>query len=185
MVHTAAGYAKELNRRSTMACAASIGPGSTNMLTGAATGHDQPASRPAARVGLLRDAPAGAGAPATRAPVGDRRERQRLLPTVEPFLRPHHPAGAAARVAAGGDARPHRPGRDRHRDPLPAAGHPGGGIRLPGGVLPGARVDDRASPTDSGRDQRCRRPVARGETPVHHRGRRRALLGGVGGAEAS
>jgi 3D-(3,5/4)-trihydroxycyclohexane-1,2-dione acylhydrolase (decyclizing) len=36
MVHTAAGYAKELNRRSTMACAASIGPGSTNMVTGAA-----------------------------------------------------------------------------------------------------------------------------------------------------
>jgi len=36
MVHTAAGYAKELNRRSTMACAASIGPGSTNMITGAA-----------------------------------------------------------------------------------------------------------------------------------------------------
>jgi 3D-(3,5/4)-trihydroxycyclohexane-1,2-dione acylhydrolase (decyclizing) len=36
MVHTAAGYAKELNRRATMACAASIGPGSTNMLTGAA-----------------------------------------------------------------------------------------------------------------------------------------------------
>jgi len=37
MVHTASGYAKELNRRSTLACAASIGPGSTNMLTGAAT----------------------------------------------------------------------------------------------------------------------------------------------------
>ncbi len=36
MVHTAAGFAKELNRRSTMACAASIGPGSTNMVTGAA-----------------------------------------------------------------------------------------------------------------------------------------------------
>jgi len=36
MVHAAAGYAKMKNRLSTMACTASIGPGSTNMLTGAA-----------------------------------------------------------------------------------------------------------------------------------------------------
>ncbi|MEV4351849.1 3D-(3,5/4)-trihydroxycyclohexane-1,2-dione acylhydrolase (decyclizing) [Actinoplanes sp. NPDC049596] len=36
MVHTAAGYARMKNRLSTLACTASIGPGSTNMLTGAA-----------------------------------------------------------------------------------------------------------------------------------------------------
>lgn len=36
MVHAAAGFAKMSNRLSTMACTASIGPGSTNMLTGAA-----------------------------------------------------------------------------------------------------------------------------------------------------
>jgi 3D-(3,5/4)-trihydroxycyclohexane-1,2-dione acylhydrolase (decyclizing) len=36
MVHTAAGYAKARNRRATLACSASIGPGSTNMVTGAA-----------------------------------------------------------------------------------------------------------------------------------------------------
>src|ERR687895_136844 len=36
MVHASAGYAKMKNRLSTMACTASIGPGSTNMLTGAA-----------------------------------------------------------------------------------------------------------------------------------------------------
>jgi 3D-(3,5/4)-trihydroxycyclohexane-1,2-dione acylhydrolase (decyclizing) len=36
MVHTAAGYAKASLRTSTLACAASIGPGSTNMITGAA-----------------------------------------------------------------------------------------------------------------------------------------------------
>ena len=36
MVHAAVGYAKMKNRLSTMACTASIGPGSTNMLTGAA-----------------------------------------------------------------------------------------------------------------------------------------------------
>lgn len=36
MVHAAAGYAKATRRRSTLACTASIGPGSTNMITGAA-----------------------------------------------------------------------------------------------------------------------------------------------------
>ncbi|GAA2482429.1 thiamine pyrophosphate-dependent enzyme [Winogradskya humida] len=36
MVHAAAGFAKMKNRLSTYACTASIGPGSTNMLTGAA-----------------------------------------------------------------------------------------------------------------------------------------------------
>ena len=37
MVHAAIGYAKASNRLSMLACTASIGPGSTNMLTGAAT----------------------------------------------------------------------------------------------------------------------------------------------------
>lgn len=37
MVHTAIGYAKAMRRRATLACTASIGPGSTNMITGAAT----------------------------------------------------------------------------------------------------------------------------------------------------
>ncbi len=37
MVHTAIGYAKANGRRATLACSASIGPGSTNMITGAAT----------------------------------------------------------------------------------------------------------------------------------------------------
>jgi 3D-(3,5/4)-trihydroxycyclohexane-1,2-dione acylhydrolase (decyclizing) len=37
MVHTAIGYAKANRRLATLACTASIGPGSTNMITGAAT----------------------------------------------------------------------------------------------------------------------------------------------------
>lgn len=37
MVHAAMGYAKATNRTSTLACTASAGPGSTNMITGAAT----------------------------------------------------------------------------------------------------------------------------------------------------
>src|SRR5437764_3316145 len=36
MVHTAAAYARMRNRLSTFACTTSIGPGATNMLTGAA-----------------------------------------------------------------------------------------------------------------------------------------------------
>ncbi len=36
MVHTAAGYAKMANRLATLACTTSVGPGATNMLTGAA-----------------------------------------------------------------------------------------------------------------------------------------------------
>jgi 3D-(3,5/4)-trihydroxycyclohexane-1,2-dione acylhydrolase (decyclizing) len=36
MVHTAVGYARMQNRLSTMVCTSSIGPGATNMLTGAA-----------------------------------------------------------------------------------------------------------------------------------------------------
>ncbi len=36
MVHTASGFAKANNRLATLACTASIGPGSTNMITGAA-----------------------------------------------------------------------------------------------------------------------------------------------------
>src|SRR3954447_22423925 len=37
MVHTAAAYAKTKNRLQTLACTTSIGPGATNMITGAAT----------------------------------------------------------------------------------------------------------------------------------------------------
>src|SRR3954466_16336913 len=37
MVHPAIGYAKASRRLATLACTASIGPGATNMLTGAAT----------------------------------------------------------------------------------------------------------------------------------------------------
>jgi 3D-(3,5/4)-trihydroxycyclohexane-1,2-dione acylhydrolase (decyclizing) len=36
MVHTAAAYARQKNRLSTLACTSSIGPGATNMVTGAA-----------------------------------------------------------------------------------------------------------------------------------------------------
>jgi 3D-(3,5/4)-trihydroxycyclohexane-1,2-dione acylhydrolase (decyclizing) len=37
MVHVATAFARQRNRLSTLACTASVGPGSTNMITGAAT----------------------------------------------------------------------------------------------------------------------------------------------------
>ena len=36
MVHMAAGFAKMANRLQTLACTTSVGPGATNMITGAA-----------------------------------------------------------------------------------------------------------------------------------------------------
>ena len=36
MVHVAAGYARQANRLGTFACTSSVGPGATNMVTGAA-----------------------------------------------------------------------------------------------------------------------------------------------------
>ena len=47
MVHTAVGYARMSDRLRAFACTSSIGPGATNMVTGAARGHDQPDTGPA------------------------------------------------------------------------------------------------------------------------------------------
>jgi 3D-(3,5/4)-trihydroxycyclohexane-1,2-dione acylhydrolase (decyclizing) len=59
MVHAAAGYARMKNRLSTMACTASIGPGSTNMLTGAAL----------TRSGRCRVSSTGSGGPSSCRPL--------------------------------------------------------------------------------------------------------------------
>ena len=56
MVHTAAAFAKMKNRLQTFACTSSIGPGATNMVTGAARRDDQPAAGAAAAGRHLRDA---------------------------------------------------------------------------------------------------------------------------------
>lgn len=41
MVHTAAAYARMKNRLQTLVCTSSIGPGATNMITGAAAATDR------------------------------------------------------------------------------------------------------------------------------------------------
>ena len=106
-------YAKMKNRLQTFACTSSIGPGATNMITGAATATvnrlpvlllpgDTFASRLPHPVLQQLEYPTGHG-----------RQRQRRLPPGLALLGPDHPAGAAAGQPARGDAGPDRPGRNR------------------------------------------------------------------------
>ncbi len=140
MVHTAIAFAKARRRLGTFACTTSVGPGATNMVTGAATATinrlpvlllpgDMFANRLPAPVLQQLESPAQPG-----------HERQRLLPPRLAVLGPHQPAGAAAGRAARGDARPRRSRGDGRGHPRPPAGRAGGGVRLPGALLRQARV---------------------------------------------
>ena len=95
-------------------------------------GDHQPAAGAAAAVGHLRDPPLGAGAAGARGAVRRRRHRQRRLPAALAVLRPGQPARAAALGAAQRDAGADRPGRDRRRHLVAAAGRAGRGLRLAG-----------------------------------------------------
>ena len=55
MVHTSVAYARQKDRLQTWACTASVGPGSTNMLTGAALATINRLPGAAAAVRHLRD----------------------------------------------------------------------------------------------------------------------------------
>ena len=68
MVHTACGFAKATNRTATLACTSSIGPGATNMLSGAALATINHLPVPPASLGLLCDAASGTRTPAIGAP---------------------------------------------------------------------------------------------------------------------
>ena len=180
-VHLAAAYAKHKNRMQTFACISSIGPGATNMITGAATATRQPAAGPAVPVGLLRQPARGPGAPAGRAPRRARRLGLGRLPSRLPLLRPHLPARAAPLQPAGGVPRPHRPGRDRRRDDLPARGRPGRGLRLARAVLRAARLAGPPAAPGGGARGRGGRPHPLRAAAPHRRGRRCDLRGCRGG----
>ena len=114
MVHAAVGYARHAQpavRR--CACTASVGPGATNMLTGAALATINrlpvlllPSDIFATRVAtpVLQE---------LEQPDGVRRLGQRRVPAGVAVLRPGLAARAAAGRAARRDAGAHRPGRDR------------------------------------------------------------------------
>ena len=117
MVHTAAAYARQKDRLQAWAVTASIGPGSTNMLTGAALATINrlpvlllPSDTFATRVSapVLQD---------LEQPPRQRTDRQRRVQAAVAVLRPGVAARAAAVSAARRDAGADRPGRDRLRPP--------------------------------------------------------------------
>ena len=182
MVHTAVGFAKATNRRVDARLHIVDRPGRDEHAHRRGPRDDQPAAGAAASFRLLRDPPPGPGAAAARAPGLLRRERQRLLPARQPLLRPHLAPRAAPRLAARGDARAHRPGRDRRGHDRAAAGRPGRGLRLPGAPVRAQGLGARAAAAGRRAGGRARRAAAPARAPVPDRGRRRSLLGGLGGA---
>ena len=143
MVHAAAAFARMRDRLSTLACTSSIGPGATNMVTGAAL-----ATINRLPVLLL---PGDIFATRVADPVLQQLEHtgqrdalgERRLPPRVPFLRPCSPAGTAARCPSGCDARVERPGRDRCRHRLPPPGCPGRSLRLARRAFPAPGVARR------------------------------------------
>ena len=152
MVHAATAYAKQSGRLGIFACTTSIGPGATNMVTGAATAtiNRLPVLLLPGR--RLRRSPARSGPAAARAPRRGRRLGQRLLPSGLALLR-SHPAAGAARAA-----RCSAPSRVL-TDPVEtgavticlAAGRPGRGVGVPGSLVRAARLASAAAapPTPS------------------------------------
>ena len=125
MVHTAVAYARMKNRLQTYAVSSSVGPGATNMVTGAAL-----ATINRLPVLLL---PADTFADRSASPLlqelelpyaGDVTVNDVFRP-VSQVLRPDLAARAAAGRAARGDAGADRPGRDRRGDGVLPAGRAG------------------------------------------------------------
>ena len=117
------------NRLGALACTTSIGPGATNMVTGAALatvnrlpvlllpGDVFASRRPDPVLQQLETA------------VGRRRLGERLLPAGVALLRPDLAAGADRAGGAAGDARARQPGRDRRGHARVPAGRAGRGVR--------------------------------------------------------
>ena len=176
MVHAAVGYAKTCNRLQALACTASVGPGSTNMLTGAALATINripvlllPSDIFATRVGspVLQELEQPYGYDVS---VNDAfRPLSRFFDRV---WRPEQlPAGAARR-----DAGAHRPGGDRRGHHRPAAGRAGRGARLAGGAVRQAGVAHRPRRCPSRRRWPARSPPSASRAAAAARRRRRGHL---------
>ena len=150
-VHTAAAYARMTNRLQTFACTSSVGPGATNMITGAAGATinrlpvlllpgDVFATR---RVGsVLQQLEAGWSQDVS---VNDAfRPVSRYWDRIS---RPEQLVSGGARGHAGA----HQSGRHRGGDPRPAPGRPGRSIRFSRGVPGRAGVARPASAARRGR----------------------------------
>ena len=105
---------------------------------------DQPRAGAAAAGRHLRRPRPRAGPAAARVEPVAGRLGQRLLQAGLALLGSDQPAGADRHRAAGSDARADVAGRNRRGDAGAAAGRAGRGVRLPGGAVRAARLDDRA-----------------------------------------
>ena len=94
MVHTAVAFAKARQRLGTFACTSSIGPGATNMLTGAATATVNRLPVLLLPGDIFANRRPGARAAATGVSRQSGRERQRLLPARLEILGSHQPSRA-------------------------------------------------------------------------------------------
>ena len=143
MVHAAVGYARSATGCRRCACTTSIGPGATNMVTGAALATINRLPVLLLPGDIFATRVANPVLQQLEDPRGYDVSRQRRVPAGVALLRPDQPARAAARGAARGDAGAHRPGRDRRGHPRPAAGRAGRGVRLAGGAVRRAGVARR------------------------------------------
>ena len=182
-VHLAAAYAKHKNRMQTFACTSSIGPGATNMITGAATATVNRLPVLLFPTDYFANRLVDPVLQQVEHPVEHDVSRLGRLPPRLPLLRPHLPPRAAAVQPARGVPRPDRPGRDRRRDDLPARGRPGRGLRLARAVLRAARLArPPAAPGARSSWTRWWRLIQSRAAPAHRRRRRRDLRGRRGGA---
>ena len=184
MVHTAVGLRRQKDRLQTWACTASVGPGSTNMLTGAALATINRLPVLLLPSGTFADPGRRPGAPGARAAVRRRRHRQRRVPPAVASSstevdRPEQLPSAllgAMRVLTD-------PVETGAVDDLAAAGRPGRGVRLAGGALRRARLARRAAAGRAGADRRrrrtssasARRPLVVAGGGVHYSGAEDAL----------
>ena len=159
MVHTAVAYARMKDRLQTYAVSTSVGPGATNMVTGAALATINrlpvlllPADTFADRARVA----AAAGARAARTPATSP-STTRSVRCRKYFDRIWRPEQLPAALL-GGDAGAHRPGRDRRGHPL-----------LPAGRAGARRTTGRSSCSPSGSGTSPGRCPSRGVWP----GRRR------------
>ena len=151
MVHAATGYARTLNRLQTMACTASVGPGSTNMLTGAAVATTNrqpvlllPSDIFATRVGspVLQELEHPPGT-TSRSMTRSARCRRFFDRVWRPEQLPHALLGAM-RVLTD-------PAETGCGDGRAAAGRAGRGLRLAGGAVRQAGLAHRPPGAGAGR----------------------------------
>ena len=183
MVHTAVGYARELNRLGALVCTSSIGPGATNMVTGAALATINRLPVLLAPRRHLRDAPARPGAAAARGdpPPATSPSTTASSPVSRYFDRIERPEQSCR--GARGDARADEPGRDRRRHARVPAGRAGRGVRLPGRASSRSASGTSARPLpDADALARAAAAISERATPADRRGRRDDLLGGDRGA---